>query len=119
MLEYKWVINFILPLGLIIYGFLYKYKASKKVSKFFGYKTARTQLTQETWEYANVRVGNIWMKSGALYTVLVGLVLLIFPSQRDGLSVILFVIGIIVTLYPFSKIEKELRERFDDEGEPK
>lgn len=115
----KWIINFVLPLGLIIYGYLYKHKASKKVSKFFGYKTARTQLSQETWEYANIRVGNIWIKLGAFYTIFTMLILLVFPSQREKLSLIVFIVGVIVTLYPFSLIENELKEKFDEKGELK
>lgn len=115
----RWLINFVLPIGLIIYGYLYKYKTYKKVSKFFGYKTARTQLSKETWKYANQRVGDIWIKLGGLYFIFTALILLIFPSERNKLSLIVFIVGVGVTLYPFFLIENELKEKFDDKGEPK
>lgn len=114
-----WIINFVIPIGLIIYGYLYKYQASKKVSKFFGYKTARTQLSQDTWEYANKKVGDIWIKSGAIYTAFVGVFLLVFPSQRVKLSLVVVLVGLLVALSPFSAVEKELKEKFNDKGEPK
>lgn len=119
MVDYRFLMNLILPIGLIIYGYLYKYKTYKKLSKFFGYKITRAQLSQEAWEYANKRAGNIWINLGGLYTIFAGLYLLIFPSARENLSVVLFAIGLIIILYTFFTVDKELREKFDDNGEPK
>ena len=119
MSSYKFVINFILPIGLMIYGALYKFKALKKTSVFLGYKTTRTLLSQETWEYANKRVGNIWINLGALYTVFVGLYLFLVPSAREKLSVVVFAVGLAIVLYTFFTVDKELDEKFDEEGKAK
>lgn len=117
--DYRWVINFIMPLGLILYGYLYKNKASKKVSNFFGYKTARTQISQKTWEYANKRVGEIWIKLGIGFTAFVAILLLLVPSQREKPSFIVIALAIILSITPFPIVEKELKVKFDNKGEPK
>lgn len=119
MVSYKFVINFVLPIGLIIYGFLYKYKAYKKPGVLLGYKTNRALLSQETWEYANKRVGGIWINLGAFYTIFVGIYLLIVPSAREKLSVVVFAVGLFIVFYTFFTVDKELAEKFDDAGEPK
>lgn len=119
MTDYKWIINFILPIGLMIYGALYKYKDLKKTSVFLGYKTTRALLSQETWEYANKRVGNIWINLGALYTIFVGLYLLLAPSAREKLSLVVFAVGVAIILYTFFTVDKELEEKFDVEGKAK
>lgn len=59
------------------------------------------------------------MRLGGIYTIFIVLLLLIFPSQRYRLSLVGVLVGIAVTLYPFSKIEKELKEKFDSKGDPK
>ena len=116
---FKGMINLILPIGFIIYGFLYYKFASKKLSNFFGYKTSKTQLSQETWEYGNKRVGEIWMKLGGLYTLIVLLLFLIMPSTREKASIIVVILALVVSFVPFSIVEKEIKEKFDEEGKAK
>lgn len=117
MKNYIWIISLILPLGIVLYGYLYKNVASKKLSYFFGYKTARTQLSKETWEYANKRVGDIWMKLGGIYTVVVIILLILFPSQREKPSFLVIALALIISMIPFPIVEKELKEKFDSKGE--
>lgn len=116
MKNLAWVINIILPLGIILYGYLYKNIAYKKISYFFGYKTARSQTSEETWEYANKRVGAMWMKLGGIYTLIVILILLLFPSQREKPSIIIMLMAIGVSMIPFPIVQRELDEKFDEEG---
>lgn len=112
-----WIINFILPLGIILYGYLYKNVASKRKSNFFGYKTERTHLSKDTWEYANKRVGKMWIKLGLIFTLVVLIMRFIFPSHMEKPSFIVIGMALIVSLIPFPIVEKELKEKFDDEGE--
>lgn len=119
MRNYAWVISLILPLGLMLYGYLYKNVASKKISYFFGYKTARSQTSKETWEYANKRVGTMWMKLGGIYTLIVIILLLLFPAQREKPSIIVMAMAIVVSMIPFPIVQRELDEKFDDEGKEK
>ncbi len=116
---FKGMINLILPIGFIIYGFVYYKFASKKLSNFFGYKTEKTQLSQETWEYGNKRVGEIWMKLGALYTLIVLGLFIVMPSTREKASIIVVIMALIVSFVPFSLVEKEIKEKFDEEGKAK
>lgn len=116
MTNYTWIISLILPLGIVLYGYLYKNIASKKLSYFFGYKTARTQLSKETWEYANKRVGKMWMKLGGIYTAIVIIIVILFPSQRQNPSLIIIALALIVSIIPFPMVQKELKEKFDDNG---
>ncbi len=117
MTDYVWILSLILPLGIVLYGYLYKNVASKKMSNFFGYKTDRTQLSMKTWEYANKRVGDLWMKLGGLYTIISLLLIILFPAQRDKPSFIIIALALLVSIIPFPIVEKELKEKFDDKGE--
>ncbi len=119
MTDYAWIVSLILPLGIVIYGYLYKNVASKKLNYFFGYKTERTQLSKETWEYANKRVGSIWIKLGALYTATVVVMLALFPSQRSKPSFLVIALALIVSIIPFPIVQGELKEKFDEDGKQK
>lgn len=116
MTDYAWIVSLILPLGIVLYGYLYKNVASNKLNYFFGYKTEKTQLSKETWEYANKRVGSIWMKLGLVYTAIVIIMLTFFPSQRTKPSFIVIALALIVSIVPFPIVQKELEEKFDEEG---
>ena len=115
-MEYKWIINLIMPLGLIIYGLIYLRKSKKKPSNWRGYRTSRAMLSQETWEYANQRAGNLWIKLGIIISVITGFLFLVFPDKAKEPSVVLIIFTVIISLIPMGKVEKELKELFDDKG---
>lgn len=115
-MEYKWLINLIMPLGLIIYGLIYIKKSSRKPSNWQGYRTSRAMLSQETWEYANQRAGNLWIKLGVTIAIITGFLFLVFPDKAKEPNIVLIVFTIIISLIPMRKVEKELKELFDDEG---
>lgn len=114
----RWLINFVLPIGLTFYGLMYRFRAYRKMSYFFGYRTSLTQLSKETWEYANKRVGNLWMKAGLIYTVITILYVFLFQNTSERPSIILFALGFALIMYTFVTIEKEIKAKFDDKGEP-
>lgn len=118
MTDARWLINFVLPIGLTFYGLMYRFRAYRKMSYFFGYRTSLTQLSKETWEYANKRVGNLWMKAGLIYTVITILYVFLFQNTSERPSIILFALGFALIMYTFVTIEKEIKAKFDDKGEP-
>jgi len=118
-MEYKWLINLIMPLGLIIYGLMYLRKSSKRPSNWQGYRTTRAMLSQETWEYANQRAGHLWVRLGITLAIIIGILLLAFPSKAKEPSIVLIVFTVIISLIPMRIVEKELKELFDDEGKLK
>ena len=73
------ITNLLCPVFLIIYGSIYVKKTPKNINGSNGYKTARSKLSQETWEFANYFAARI--------ARLVGWVLFVFSLVSIVLAV--------------------------------
>lgn len=119
MKDLRWVINFVMPISLIIYGYIYIKRANKGTNSSFGYRTSRSMKSKETWEYSNNRLGKLWMILGFVLAIFSVAYSLIFQREQLELSKTLLILGLIICIAPLFIVEKELKERFDEEGKVK
>ena len=114
-----------LPIFLIIYGSVYIQKVPADIDGSNGYKTARSKLSQETWEFANHYSARIERIAGWILLVLSLAVLLLFLRGKSDEIVSNFGIGImlaqivvfIVAVIP--PTEAALKKNFDENGRRK
>ena len=114
-----------LPIFLIVYGSVYIRKVPADINGSNGYKTARSKLSQETWEFANHYSARIERNVGWILLVLSLVALLLFLRGKSDAVVSNFGIGIMlaqVVVFVLAVIpptEAALKKNFDEAGNRK
>ena len=97
------------------------------INDVYGYRTIRSKLTQETWDFAQRYYGKIWKYIGSimlLLTVISNMILFQMPLEltEDTAGMIILIetmIQIVVMLVCIYPVEKALKKNFDEKGKPK
>lgn len=105
-----WLLDFTIPLMMILIGyFLYK-KQPKNINYVLGYRTKRSMSSKENWIYANKRMGEIWFKVGWGLLILILLFRLLLPLKSEDITEISSILGLIIMFAPIFVVEKELKK---------
>lgn len=111
--------DLLIPIIMIIFGAVLKFKPPSKINSFYGYRTNRSMNSQKAWDYAQKRIGGLWLYIGAiLYTAII-ISLLLLPVAKETLSIIHVGIGIIALIIGIPIVEKAIKEKYDENGNPK
>lgn len=94
---------FIIPLVILISGFLmYKYPP-KKINYFIGYRTRKSMKNDKNWKILNKHCGKVWIKLGlillliiTLFVILLKLFKIIILTETILIIIILFQILILI-----------------------
>ena len=88
----------------------------KKINHFYGYRTGRSMKNQETWKAANEFSLNLSVKL-CLYSLIFPVLLYFVYPQYNFLITVIVNTLLIISVYWFT--EAFLKERFDEDGNPK
>lgn len=121
------VCNVLLPILMLVFGIVSARNAPKKINNIYGYRTRRSMLNQETWEYAHAYFGRLWKQLGGIMlpiSILLSLPILWIQNEnmQGVLTVILESVQIIVMIGSIFLVERALEQKFDEQGnkrEPK
>lgn len=114
-----WIISAILPVVLLIIGAVMKRHIPRDRNPVNGYRTERSMRSQESWEYANRRFGELLFSWGIIALVLVALFNLILPLHPDILVLIDMIPPGICLVVPIVWVERDLKTFFDENGSRK
>ena len=120
------VMNLLIPLTMIIFGYIYNKKPPQKPKSKFaysGYRTPMSMKNEETWEYANRFFGKLWFRFGIVLG-LISIIPLFFVIGKDKDTVgfagmIICYVQMAAMLLPVIPTEISLRRRFDKYGNRK
>ena len=120
------VMNLLIPLTMIIFGYIYNKKPPQKPKSKFaysGYRTSMSMKNEETWEYANRFFGKLWFRFGIPVGV-ISIIPFIFFIGKDKDTVgfagmIICYVQLVAMLLPVIPTEISLRRRFDKYGNRK
>ena len=124
----KWVVSLIavllVPVFLIINGNVFANKAPKEMEGINGYKTKRSRLSQETWEFANCYAARIERVIGWILLAVSLAGMLYLRGKGDGSAGIFSVEIMCVQTAALSfavslPTEAALKKNFDDSGRRK
>ena len=108
--------NFIMPISFILYGLFYLKKSKSTINNYTGYRTQMTMLSEQTWQYGNKRAGEVWIKLGlGLILFTIGYLYIVKKSFTE-LSWFLLIVSMVGSVVSLQKVDKELRAKFDKEG---
>ncbi|HOJ10770.1 MAG TPA: SdpI family protein [Clostridiales bacterium] len=114
-----WITDLFIPATMISLGVIFKKWPIKKINMVCGYRTRRSMLSQETWDYANYRMGVLWLKWGIVLFAAVAISKIITPVEKEQLSIIHAGVELVALFASIPIIETELKQKFDKSGKPK
>ena len=110
----------LIPGVMIGFGGYFKNHPPKEINYIFGYRTARSMKSKETWDFAHRHFGRLWVTYGwILLPISAAVMVLAFGRDKDmvgtfGAAVCLAqVLVIILSIIP---TEMALKKNFDENG---
>ena len=95
------------------FGKFFRDNPPEEINYVFGYRTKRSMKNNETWLFAQKKMGNIWFKWGkyfALFTV-VSMLLLFNKSEEviGNMTLLIMTVNTTGLLVPIYFVEKSLK----------
>ena len=110
----------IIPVTMIVFGFIMKKNAPKDINYIFGYRTTRSMKNQDTWEFAHKHCGRIWWKIGLIMLIITSIVNIPFYNSNENVfgnvTTIVTVVQLVVLLVSIIPTEIALKKTFNDDG---
>ena len=100
----------LIPILILVIGLIFQKHAPKEINGFIGYRTRRSMQSQEAWDYANKRMGEIWLALGVILLVVTIPLSLLLGENGVAVLVIAQTIALILSIIP---VEMELKAKFD------
>ena len=100
----------LIPILILVIGIIFQKHAPKEINGFIGYRTRRSMQSQEAWDYANKRMGEIWLALGVILLVVTIPLSLLLEENGVAVLVIAQTIALILSIIP---VEMELKAKFD------
>ena len=115
--------TFLVPAIMIVVGAWMEKDPPKEINWIIGYRSTRSMKSQEAWDFANHYGGKVMKKAGWITLALSVIVMLFVMFRSDAVvskvSVTLTFCQLIPLLAVLPMVERELKKRFDSEGNPK
>lgn len=110
-----WICSMLVPVTLVLTGFLFMKYPIKSMNIACGYRTKRSMSSQKAWDYANGRMGRVYLVAGFIL-IAVTVILNIIFSQKPEIG--LYISGGLSVLCCFSPlfvIEPALKKLIQEE----
>ncbi len=124
---YIWTfaVSLVVPLSMVGFGAYFMKHAPKEINYFFGYRTRRSMMSRDTWEFAHKYCGRLWLYFGlSMIPADLGALALaafLIPGV-DGFAVAMGVavfFEIALMFIPLALTERALDRNFDRHGRKK
>ena len=117
------IVALLIPITMIVVGRLFLIKAPKDINYTFGYRTKRSMMNRETWEFAHTYFGKIWFICGLILLPLSAIVMALVLGKKintvgtvGGILTVAQMIPMVGAIVP---TEKALKKNFDEFGRRK
>ena len=110
------IFNLLVPILMLIIGYLMKKHPPKDINGIVGYRTAKSTKSQEAWDFAQNYCGILWLKVSLPMIVIAIIVdVLTYGRARNVVGNVGFVLEmlqclfLVITIIP---VEKQLKKKF-------
>ena len=114
------ICNLLIPLIMLLGGYLMYKKPPKEINSVVGYRTKMSKKNKDTWEFAHNYCGRLWLKIGIVLFVLTFIVQIPFVHASDNaignMTLIVETAQIVVLLGSIIPVEQALKKTFDENG---
>ncbi|WP_130868235.1 SdpI family protein [Intestinimonas massiliensis (ex Afouda et al. 2020)] len=112
--------NLLLPVIMLVFGRLFQKKPPRQINGLYGYRTAWSMKSQETWNFAHKLCGRLWFRLGLiLLPVSVCAMLPALGRSVDAVGIWCCVVEgvqLVVLIGSIIPVERALKRTFDDFG---
>ena len=93
------IVVLLIPLTMLLFGWLFFRRTPKEINYVFGYRTKRSMRNEETWKFANQYFGKVWYLCGLLSAPLSVIAMaIVFEKGTETMSTVGFIITMIQTI---------------------
>ena len=103
------------PIITLITGYLMYRHTPKSINGLVGYRTSRSMINQDTWNFANKYCALLWIKIGIVSSIVSFLIYILF-DVNEIVSIVIVLIQTFLLLLSIIPVEKALKNTFDDDG---
>jgi uncharacterized membrane protein len=114
----------IMPVMMVVIGYWFSKNPPKQINHFSGYRTAMSKKNMDTWRFAHLFFGRLWLKYGMV--LLIATLLSLWPLVKvtdlpSGYMAHLLLAGVqgVFVFVPIFLTERELRRQLDENGKAK
>ena len=112
----------LLPAVMMLFGVIFTKHPPRKINPVYGYRTARSMKTPETWEFAHKYCGKMWKKAGLILLPLSLLAMLpVVGKSEDVIGIwgcVMLLIQMVPMIASLVLTERALAKHFDRGGNP-
>lgn len=117
------IMTMLIPLVMVVCGWLFTHGIPRDRNSLFGYRTAMSVKTDDTWRFAHEYCGRLWLIIGFILFVLTTVFMVLAMSMDPGtvsyISGILMMVYVVPLLVSVAATEKALKKTFDTRGRRK
>lgn len=118
-----YIMTLLIPLLMLATGLVSSRRTPKSINYLIGYRTRRSMINQETWNFANRTMGRIWI-TWSLLLLIPSILVLFFLKTRveqnlETWIVVLTLVQLAVLILSIIPVERALKAKFDDKGRPR
>ena len=117
------IVVLLIPLTMLLFGWLFFRRTPKEINYFFGYRTKRSMRNEETWKFANQYLGKVWYLCGLLSAPLSVIAMaIVFEKGTETMGTVGCIITMIQTIPLVGAMistEIALKKNFDENGRRK
>ena len=114
------LMELLIPAMMIGCGIWFIKKPPSKINYVFGYRTRRSMMNRDTWDFANRYCGKVWLVLGIIITPadIIAMITVFGKTifEIGNFSTILLFVQIIPMLLTVFIVESKLKKTFDDYG---
>lgn len=103
----------IIPMVMILGGYMMKYHRTEEINSIYGYRTSRSKRNKETWNFAHEKCGSLWMVWGS-WMLGLSVIASLFLFEKDWFVLVEMGIQIVVLLASVIVVENMLKKEFGD-----
>ena len=117
---YMLLTSLLIPVIMLVFGWIFRCQAPKKINVWYGYRTARSMKNEDTWVFAHQHIGRTWMLVGVVLLVVSVIPMIAVYGKDDDtvgvVSLVLTVIQLIPLVVSLIPTERALKRTFDENG---
>ena len=117
---YMLLTSLLIPVIMLVFGWIFRRQAPKKINVWYGYRSARSMKNEDTWVFAHQHIGRTWMLVGAVLLVISVIPMIAVYGKDDDtvsvVSLVLTVIQLIPLVVSLIPTERALKKTFDENG---
>lgn len=110
--------NFTVPVLMIVVGKVLIKNPPKTINGIYGYRTKRSRVNQNTWDFAQLYCGKLWWKIGWIMLPLSIIGMLPVIGKNDdivgGAGAVIITIQCIIMFVSIFFVERALAKKFGD-----